>query len=152
MPVEHIAVLEGAHIRYVSFDSELSGLLFEECGRTIIGVNMAHPMTRQRFTIAHELGHLELKHWREFHIDRRFYAVQRNGKLDLPLQAPNPDQEANAFAVELLMPAALLMEDIQDAIIDYESDNHIIRLAERYKVSLQTMLLRLTSLGLIQSF
>ncbi|HEX6776936.1 MAG TPA: ImmA/IrrE family metallo-endopeptidase [Ktedonobacterales bacterium] len=149
VPVEQIARLRNVEVRCVAFDDALSGLLFEERGRTIIGVNQEHPKTRQRFTIAHELGHLELRHWREFHIDRHFPAIARGGRSE---QAPNPEAEASAFAVELLLPAAMLAHDLGDHTLDYESEALLTLLARRYQVSLQILLFRLTSLGLVQAF
>ena len=152
VPVEQIAQLRGARIRYVAFDGELAGLLFEEQGQIIIGVNMSHPKTRQRFTIAHELGHLELHHLRAFHIDRNFRAVS-TGKAGGAGQASGASEvEANAFAAELLMPAALLLQDVQGYPLDYEGDALLATLAERYLVSPQAMLLRLTALGVVRPF
>ncbi len=152
VPVEQIAQLRGARIRYVAFDGELAGLLFEEQGQIIIGVNISHPKARQRFTIAHELGHLELHHLRAFHIDRNFRAVS-TGKADGAGQAGSESEvEANAFAAELLMPAALLLQDVRGYMLDYEGDALLARLAERYQVSPQVMLLRLTALGIVRSF
>lgn len=150
VPVEQIAQRRGACLRYVSYDGELSGLLFEEQGQAIIGVNMAHPKTRQRFTIAHELGHLELHHWHEFHIDRNFHAVSRlqGDKLEISSQSINAmEVDASRFAIELLMPATMLLKDVQGYAIDYENDELLVKLAERYQVSLQAMIFRLTSLG-----
>ena len=152
VPVEQVAQLRGARIRYVAFDGELAGLLFEEQGQIIIGVNMSHPKTRQRFTIAHELGHLELHHLHAFHIDRNFRAVS-TGKADGAGQASSgTETEANAFAAELLMPATLLLADVRGYTLDYEGDALLARLAERYLVSPQAMLLRLTALGIVRPF
>ncbi len=150
VPVEQIAQRRGVCLRYVSYDGELSGLLFEEQGQAIIGVNMAHSKTRQRFTIAHELGHLELHHWHEFHIDRNFRVVSRlrGDRLEASSQAINAAEiDASLFAAELLMPATILLKDVQGYAIDYESDELLVKLAERYQVSLQAMIFRLTSLG-----
>lgn len=149
VPVEQIASLRNVEVRYVAFDDALSGLLFEERGRTIIGVNQAHPQARQRFAIAHELGHLEMRHWREFHIDRHFPAITRGTR---PEQIANPEVAACAFAVELLLPAALLAHDLRDRSLDYENEPLFTLLAERYQVSLQILLFRLTGLGLVQTF
>ncbi|MCI0184817.1 ImmA/IrrE family metallo-endopeptidase [Sulfoacidibacillus ferrooxidans] len=63
-----------------------------------------HPV-HQRFTMAHELGHLALNHkvrkWTE-------YADVNESSPDKPLE-----EEANAFASGLLMPGYLLKEKIK---------------------------------------
>lgn len=147
VPVERIARLLGAQLRYVPFEGELSGLLFQEQGRIIIGVNELHPKTRQRFTIAHELGHLELHHYSELHIDHHYRILLRSERSS---QAIDPEEiEANAFAAELLIPQALLEKDVKERAIDYEDDEMIRTLALRYKVSLQAMIFRLTNLRFI---
>lgn len=68
------------------------------------------------------------------------------------LKRPTADDvmeaEANAFAMELLMPAAWLMEDIRKmGGIDIEDDKKITTLARRYKVSPSVMALRLGQLA-----
>lgn len=59
-----------AAVRYSPFEGELAGMLVRGDGQIVIGVNSLHPLNRQRFTIAHECGHL-LLHKGEFHVDRR---------------------------------------------------------------------------------
>src|SRR5437899_2188285 len=61
-PVRRLARALGATIREVEGDSELSGMLFRDGETLVIGVNTLHHRHRQRFTIAHELGHLVLHH------------------------------------------------------------------------------------------
>lgn len=38
----------------------LSGFLYRDSNKSVIGVNTSHPPALQNFTIAHELGHLML--------------------------------------------------------------------------------------------
>jgi hypothetical protein len=58
IPVAQIERALGAEVRYSPFDGELAGMLVRGEGETIIGVNSLHHPYRQRFTIAHECGHL----------------------------------------------------------------------------------------------
>jgi Zn-dependent peptidase ImmA (M78 family) len=147
IPVERIARLRGVQLKYVPFEGDMSGLLFQERGHAIIGVNELHPKTRQRFTIAHELGHLELHSHDELHIDRNYRIHLRNERSS---QAIDPAEiDANAFAAELLMPTAMIIRDLKDQTVDFENDELLHSLANRYKVSLQAMILRLTNLRLI---
>ncbi|WP_301176672.1 ImmA/IrrE family metallo-endopeptidase [Actinomadura geliboluensis] len=39
---------------------DVSGMLVREPTRTVIGINQGHAATRQRFPVAHEIGHLQL--------------------------------------------------------------------------------------------
>ena len=145
VPVERIAKRLKAEIRYEPFDGDLSGMLFREGGRTIIGVNASHPKTRQRFTIAHELGHMRLHdESHPIHIDRGFPVRRRDTVSSLALDAE--EMEANGFAAELLMPASMLEADLEGKNPDYEDDELTRWLANRYKVSLQAMAIRLATL------
>jgi uncharacterized protein DUF955 len=75
VPADRIARSLGARLCYSPLDQELSGFVFIKNGVPIIGVNSLHHPNRQRFTIAHELGHLQLHP--EFitttvHVDKQF--------------------------------------------------------------------------------
>ena len=152
VPVERIARLRGAEIRYVSFDGDISGMLAREGNGFLIGVNSLHPKTRQRFTIAHEIGHLELNHLgqygeQEILIDRHFKVMLRDEKSS---QASDPMEiEANSYAAELLMPTSMLIveRELRSSGLDYEDDELIHNLAVRYKVSRQAMTFRLANLA-----
>ena len=69
VPVEKIAAALGAKIKYAPYEGEIAGMLARGNGEVVIGVNSLHHPNRQRFTIAHELGHL-LLHNEDVHIDR----------------------------------------------------------------------------------
>jgi len=73
--VEKIAKELGAQVRFAPFDDELSGMVHIKDGVPIIGVNSLHHPNRQRFTIAHELGHLEFDRemiTSSIHVDKGF--------------------------------------------------------------------------------
>lgn len=149
IPIERIARHLGVEVRREPFEGDLSGMLFREGGRAIVGVNSLHPRSRQRFTIAHEIGHLELHDREGIHLDRKFPIVrQRDGLSSLAI---DPEEiEANGFAAELLMPAFMLEDDIEEADPFYEDDELTGWLADRYDVSLQAMAIRLGNLGFRQ--
>jgi Zn-dependent peptidase ImmA (M78 family) len=149
IPIERLARHLGIEVRREPFEGDLSGMLFREGDRTIIGVNSLHPRSRQRFTIAHEIGHLELHDREGIHLDRKFPIVrQRDGRSSL---AVDPEEiEANGFAAELLMPASMLEDDIEGSDPFYEDDELSSWLADRYDVSLQAMAIRLGNLGFQQ--
>ena len=56
------------------------------------------------------------------------------------------EAEANAFAFELLMPEAWLKRDIGPDGIDIEDDKRIAKLAQKYRVSVSVMTLRIGQL------
>jgi Zn-dependent peptidase ImmA (M78 family) len=68
-----------------------------------IGYNKSQHQHRQRFTVAHEIGHLLLGH--------------TSGSFILDLNSGKPEEiEANQFAAELLMPLAMLENDIKNGM------------------------------------
>jgi Zn-dependent peptidase ImmA (M78 family) len=140
VPVEAVAERCGAHVTYERFEGDISGMLLREDGRTIIGVNSWHAHTRQRFTIAHEIGHLEMHPGQPVYVDREVRVNLRAG------QANREESQANAFAAELLMPRGPLRAAV-DALLARNraltSDDLIGQLAERFEVSTAAMQYRL---------
>ena len=145
VPVERIARHLRAEIRYSPFDGQLAGMLIRREDRpAVIGVNSAHHLNRQRFTIAHECGHLLLHGGKIVHIDRTF-RVNVNRRDEHSGQAVDPDEiEANRFAAELLMPHDMILDDIIE--FDIEEDEGLEALAAKYQVSVQALTYRINNL------
>lgn len=143
IPVEKVAEALGAQVRYSPFEGELAGMLVRgEDGQRIIGVNSMHHINRQRFTIAHECGHL-LFHKGDVHIDHAFRVNRRDATSS---KAIDPEEiEANRFAAELLMPYTMIAQDLLDHTIDIEDEDAIKELAQKYQVSVQAMTHRITN-------
>ncbi|MGA2704149.1 MAG: ImmA/IrrE family metallo-endopeptidase [Isosphaeraceae bacterium] len=147
-PVEKIAKALGAQVRFSPFDSELSGMVYIKDGVPIIGVNSLHHPNRQRFTIAHELGHLELHRQMitsNVHVDKNFPALMRD-----PKSATGTEQieiEANQFAAELLMPIALIEQALAGKQFDIDDDGPIEELAKKFRVSKQALEYRIRNRG-----
>lgn len=143
IPVAEIASAMKAEVYYSPYDGELAGMLVRKDGKVIIGVNSLHHANRQRFTIAHELGHLQY-HEGELHVDRK---LQINRRDEVSSLAVDPDEiEANRFAAELLMPYSMVIEDLTTHSIDVEDDIQVRQLAEKYQVSAQAMTHRITNI------
>jgi len=119
-------------------------MLITADGTNVIGVNSSHHFNRQRFTIAHELGHLILHHreMERVHIDRSL--VHRRDNIS-GLAIDPKEIEANRFAAELLMPYSMLIADIE-GVNDVEDVDEISLLAKRYLVSALAMTNRITNL------
>lgn len=138
-PIDVKALAEdcGALVLLYPFEDDLSGLVVELDGGAAIGVNSGQVQVRQRFTIAHELGHYLLGHHERFHIDL--------GRGDRDGTPPGYDwiseRAANDFAAELLMPTGLI----------HQFDNgerSASDLAQLFDVSALAMGYRLANLGL----
>lgn len=151
VPVERLAREAGAVVSYQPFDAEdISGLLYRAPNAApVIGINSNNAKVRQRFTIAHELGHLSLHGNRELILERH---VQLNFRDATSSTATKQEEiEANQFAAELLMPERLLDQSLRSLVKGRPlSDVDIVRrLARRFEVSQQAMEFRLASLGML---
>lgn len=128
----------------------LSGFLLVDhsTGNRVIGVNAAHHVHRQRFTLAHEIGHHVLEHEGRLHIDED-RKISLNARSPLSSTGENSDEvEANAFAAELLMPEQFLRNDLRVLRPYQGDDDKLIReLAKKYKVSVAAMTFRLANLA-----
>ena len=151
VPVERLAREAGALISYQPFEAEdVSGLLYRAAGAApVIGVNSSNSQVRQRFTIAHELGHLTLHEGHDLILER----LMRLNFRDATSSTASDEEEiqANQFAAELLMPRVLLQKAINlllegRPLTDLEL---VRRLARRFEVSQQAMEYRLASLGIL---
>lgn len=88
----------GIKVRYYTPEDGNDGMSFLNDGVPTILVSSAAPLSRQRFTAAHELGHILLGHV------GRYQLVNRE-----PSPQDNPiEQAANVFASRLLAPACVL--------------------------------------------
>ena len=153
VPLERLAELCRAAIRYEPFEGELSGMVHRRPdGSGVIGVNSSHSPTRQRFSIAHEIGHLLLHSNEEVHIDEKRPLGRRD---ELSSQAVDASEiEANQFAAELLMPESLVHESVNNLANDDPDtsvEEAIEELARTFGVSQLAMTHRLTNLRIISS-
>ena len=149
-PVEKIAKALGAQVRFAPFDDELSGMIHVKDGVPIIGVNSLHHPNRQRFTIAHELGHLELHRdmiTTNVHVDKNFPALMRDAKSSQGTE--HIEIEANQFAAELLMPRVVVDEALAGKQFDIENEEPMEQLAKTFRVSKQALEYRIRSLDAI---
>lgn len=113
-PIVDIAENSGLKVREVSFgkySDQVTGYI--DLKRSVIYVNKNDSNHRKVFTIAHELGHY-LLHRAELERDPKISILLRK-----PLGAPDPnplEQEANAFAAEVLVPLDILEKYIKKDI------------------------------------
>jgi Zn-dependent peptidase ImmA (M78 family) len=154
--IEKIAENFRIQIEKQNAEDEVAGFLLKDFDskNALIGVNTHHNPNRQRFTIAHELGHYFLHDYEGVHFDSKTTGLRmylRNEKSTTGTDLE--EREANLFAAELLMPEDLLKEDLADIkeiyLID-ENDETIKNLAKRYGVSVRALTYRLSNLGYIE--
>jgi len=150
VPVERFIKIEGVRLVVRSLEDSVSGFILRDAGQSVIGINTTHPLVRQRFTMAHELGHFMLHNHQGVHVDERdFFLKFRAATSDTT--GDQDEIEANTFAAELLMPKKFLEIDVAYlAEISLHDEKELRRLAKRYGVSLQALLIRLTSLRLLE--
>jgi Zn-dependent peptidase ImmA (M78 family) len=133
-----------------SFTDDMSGLLLVENKRGAIGYNSSHASVRQRFTIAHEIGHYVL-HVRtsqsRLFLDR-YVVYRRDDKSSTGND--REETEANAFAAALLMPSQLLRREIAITNFDLDDDRALVDLSRLFKVSATAMSIRLSKLNLLR--
>lgn len=111
--VAAMAEARGAAVVYEAFPHDVSGMLVRQDDSIVIGVNQDHPESRQRFTIAHELGHLILHRGRPLVVD----SVRVNLRDSRSSMATDLEEiEANSFAAELLMPRDLVLRHFREAV------------------------------------
>jgi hypothetical protein len=97
-------------------------------------IRTTDPWVRQRFTLAHELGHYALGHPPGFRDNAASVANFSN--------YDRAEVDANAFAAELLMPQFMV-----DYLIEVKNKSDIDELAGIFAVSRQAIYWRLKNLG-----
>lgn len=149
VPVDRLAEFLGIRVVYKPYEEgdDVSGMLYRGDGRPVIGVNSAHHIHRQRFTIAHEIGHF-LLHKGKMYVDTPTVRF-RNTVSGLAID--NEEIEANGFAAELLLPRKFLEKSLEGLFQRKIRDRKVIleKLSSEYKVSAQTVEFRLKNLGVL---
>lgn len=144
--IKEIAKQKGITIKPYDLGESVSGMLFIKNGEGIISYNPSESMVRQRFTMAHELGHFLLhKKTQDVFVDKQFQVHFRNENSSTGQD--NQELEANAFAAAILMPKELLMEEIKKHHFDLGDESAMKELAKLFSVSLQAMTFRMVNLG-----
>lgn len=95
-----LAATLGASVEFRPLDSTISGVVVKEDEQNPkIYINSNEPEVRQRFTLAHEIGHLVEREHLGKDVEYSFIDYRNNGKYDLH------EFYADEFAGSLLMPA-----------------------------------------------
>jgi len=133
--VGELAEALGINTRYEPMPDDKSGTLYKDSssGKWTMCVNSLHHPHRQRFTIAHEIGH-RIRHAgaQDEFVDEAFF---RNGNSN------EMEAEANFFAAELLIPEAEFSGLIKKGVTKVEE------LCRHFQVSSMAVRVRAKVLG-----
>lgn len=130
---ETLSMFKDIKVVYLPMIGTQSGQLSYSDGLWTIIIKSLHNKKRQRFTLAHELGHYILH--KEKNAEFKDTVFFRNDVLD------SMEYKANEFASELLMPEVDVREYVNKGI------RNIGDLAEIFGVSAAAMRYRIISLG-----
>lgn len=131
--VEHDA---GIPVNVAALPEGIAGGCWRDGTRTLLWVNGAEFVARQRFTLAHEFGHLRCGH---------DGALPAETVQTLSGKATDwREIQANAFAAEFLAPA----EGVRACVAHRASLEDAVRVAARFGVSTIVAVYRLKTLGL----
>jgi Zn-dependent peptidase ImmA (M78 family) len=135
--VEAIADYLGVEIREGVLDGATAQLVQYQGRKVILLSNRVVDPRAHRFSIAHELGHLVLRHQSSPQPGTSWPTAQGRPRRD-------HEAEANAFAAELLMPSALLRRRCEVAPVSLQVPRQI---AEEFNVSLPASAIRFAELA-----
>lgn len=144
VPVEGLPKKEGIRLLYLDLQDDLCGLALIKHGLKTIVVNSNHHTNRQRFTIAHELGHFLLHNIAldTVHVDAGL--IMRRDRSSSTGE-DRLEVEANAFASTLLMPKFMLDKHVPSEL-DFTDDGRMKEIARLFRVSPAALQFRLMSL------
>ncbi len=133
-------IVKSLNIKLLPSDlsENISGVFFRSKGDLYLGYNKHQHVHRQRFTIAHEIGHYRLHASENLHYDKDEVDSVYFRSNDV---SNSEEIEANQFAAEILIPEALVDKCIAYGI------TAIDKLATRFNVSESAMRYRLINLG-----
>lgn len=126
--------LAGLPVTILELPAGIAGLYVRKQGRGFVFVNGGQAAKRQRFTVAHELGHAELGHGGLIDHERDLFGAGRR---------PPNEIQANGFAAEFLVPMAGVrgwLTRLDEPAVSLET---VVSLAGHYHVSAEVALYRL---------
>lgn len=123
---------------------EISGAICKEDEKYVIYINESHSVTRNRFTLAHELGHY---FYDKEYLDKKgsiedkskpienSVLFRKASSVDTPSEMSAMDRRANKFAAELLMPDKKFTEI-------WNSTSSVVEVAKYFNISLEAVKIR----------
>lgn len=131
IPTDLKKIFDKLGLQFIELEdpTDIDGAIIEIDGKPRIAVlNKSKSISRQRFTLAHELGHIFLSHNK-----RDFYEIVENESEvpDSPSEKAKPPKEieADVFASELLIPYHQLKKH-QDSVNDLENISKLFQVSK----------------------
>jgi Zn-dependent peptidase ImmA (M78 family) len=135
----------GTEVRATPLKGDLSALIYRRGSRPLIIVNSRDYENRQRFSLAHEVGHLVLHRDDNVFVDQ---VLRRDKKSSLGVD--RKEVEANQFAAALLMPRTWIQKEVQKRVARRSPGDELVKeLATVFTVSPEAMRHRLVNLGIV---
>ncbi|BBH64808.1 hypothetical protein ACTI_14930 [Actinoplanes sp. OR16] len=126
----------GLDVGFEPLPTGLDGLSLSSGGLGLALVSSGIAATRQRFTLAHELGHLAAGDSQRLTVDEDVFGRR------------SPDEiRANAFAAAFLMPEGAIREAVPHGV----TEEIIVDLLSRFGVSLDALAFRLHNVGVVDA-
>lgn len=137
IPINAKEIVEKLGIRYRedSLDIRIDGCLYREGSKALMVINKNISYERRKnFTIAHEIGHFQIKGH-----DADTFCSSFDISASYGGSGKTKEREANCFASELLMPEDAIKSFIKDKCFNFST---IESVAEEFQVSLIASALR----------
>lgn len=153
VPVDKVAETQGWTVARESHNdpkTTCSGFALALDDMRVIGVNQRISPRRQRYAVAHSLGHalMHLKGARSLIVCYSLL-LEPLKAADKSKASPDEEGQARAFAMDLLMPEQQLTAALRAKAPHVVSRDELIgRLAQDFEVSTEAMGYRLITLGL----
>lgn len=146
--LEDVAARRGALVFRHPFGADApDGMYVFDGTDAIVLVNASKPAQRQRFTLAHELGHHELHRVRG---PLQLVDVDVSSTVG-PGGVKDPDEvAANAFAAHLLLPRTTLVQAIGTRRNRGVTPDDVVELVRRFRVSWEAACWRLFNEGFVR--
>lgn len=145
--LHHLAQALGIKVSGAWLREDLSGMIISLGDEWEILYNAEHSISRQRFSIAHMIGHHFLHRdllsagGRLGANDDLQYRQVRGALCYNPAILPKHEMQANRFAIHLLMPAPIVRRLVSQSLSTAE-------IADRLATSIGSITIRLETLGL----
>lgn len=138
-PIDVISLLiarDDYTIVRLPMSSNISGMCIVDQGSKIIAINSMMSQGRQRFTVSHELYHIEIER-------------TKSGVVCKSGAKQDSEREADRFASYFLLPSDALEWFIDSCRITDWKEKDIIKLSQMFRMSCQAVIYRLRQEGAI---
>lgn len=125
----------GIRVRKIDLGEEIEGVSKSKGNKHLVVLKPApYSIQKERFTLAHEIGHILIHHGSHYCKTECFNTFSTQSDVE---------QEANAFAEELLLPKRVMLESLKNKDFSWRL---ICQIADNYIVSASAAAIRLVRL------